>query len=371
MQSMGVNNITVSLQQKSDSTLTVGGTTRMFRASAPAEEDLITDEMIAEYTEAFSQQVYAVSFAESVGSGTAQSGTESGDIRLTGVNIDYATANDIEVMSGRFLREADSAERRHVAVISNYLALLLFDGEDPVGQEISVTVNNTQRVFYIVGVYSYTAGETVTETAGDTEATDLYIPLETAKKLASTGSGYQQFTVVAAAEVDTAALLTQTQSFFETYYLRNDSYTVGASSMESMVETMSDMMGTVSTAIAAIAAISLLVGGIGVMNIMLVSITERTREIGTRKALGAQNSSIRLQFIVESVVICLAGGALGILLGLGLGALGAHMLGYSASASGGVILFSVLFSAAIGIFFGYYPANKAAKLDPIEALRYE
>ena len=141
--------------------------------------------------------------------------------------------------------------------------------------------------------------------------------------------------------------------------------------MESMVETMSSMMSTISTAIAAIAAISLLVGGIGVMNIMLVSITERTREIGTRKALGATNGSIRFQFIVESVIICLVGGVLGIILGVSLGALGAHLLGYSASASIPVILVSVLFSASIGIFFGYYPANKAAKLDPIEALRYE
>ena len=145
-----------------------------------------------------------------------------------------------------------------------------------------------------------------------------------------------------------------------------------AYSMSSYLEEMNDMVKTMTLAIAVIAGIALLVGGIGVMNIMLVSITERTREIGTRKALGAPNSSIRMQFIVESIVICLIGGIIGMLLGILMGYGGVKLIQSTAfEVSVKSVLISIGFSMGIGVFFGYYPANKAAKMDPIEALRYE
>ena len=141
--------------------------------------------------------------------------------------------------------------------------------------------------------------------------------------------------------------------------------------MESLLDELTKTMGTISTAISIIAGIALLVGGIGVMNIMLVSISERTREIGTRKALGATNGSIRLQFIIEAMVLCLIGGIIGVILGISGGSFAAKLMEAEAHPSVSSIVESVGFSMAIGLFFGYYPANKAAKMNPIDALTYE
>ena len=141
--------------------------------------------------------------------------------------------------------------------------------------------------------------------------------------------------------------------------------------MGSMVSMLTDMLSTITLAISIVAGIALIVGGIGVMNIMLVSVTERTREIGTRKALGAKNSSIRTQFIVEAMIICLIGGVIGVILGIGGGVLASNLLGYPAKPSVSGIIISLIFAMCIGVFFGYYPANKAAKMNPIDALRYE
>ena len=201
--------------------------------------------------------------------------------------------------------------------------------------------------------------------------TDLFIPIETMWKLTDSAEGYYSINAMTRQGADSRHLAGEFEDYFNRYYTRNEDYRIMAVSLDSLIDQYTSMMGTVQIAIAVIAAISLLVGGIGVMNIMLVSVTERTREIGTRKALGAKNSAIRMQFIVESVIICLIGGLIGIAVGMALGYGGAKLLGFPATPSLSAILIVVGFSMAIGIFFGYYPANKAAKLDPIEALRYE
>ncbi|MFT3952348.1 MAG: ABC transporter permease [Oscillospiraceae bacterium] len=370
MQSMGANNITVSLTQKSSSDSTEGSRTRMFMAASYAADDLISTAMIDEYRQAYGDEIYAIGLTESVGSQEIETDADSATVNITGVDAEYTKVEDVTIVNGRFIDDAKDSGRQ-VAVVSDVFANALFPMTDPIGQEFEYTSNGKIYKFYIIGVYEYESSGT-TESSTDTVATtSMYIPLDTAKTMAGADAGYSSFTVVGDTDTDTSTFLTQTKAFFAEFYTRNDSYTVTASSMESMVESMTDMLSTISLAISIIAGISLLVGGIGVMNIMLVSITERTREIGTRKALGASNGNIRIQFIVESMIICLIGGIIGVGIGLGAGAIGSHVMGYATTPNMLVIAVAVTFSMVIGVFFGYYPANKAAKLDPVEALRYE
>ena len=369
LQSFGVGNITVSLQQKSESG-SAGGAVRMFSMAQPSEEDLITDAMLEEHSAAYGENIYAISLESSLGAGTVGGGEDTATVQVTGVNAQYADANELDLLCGRFVKDSDG--ERQLAVVSDLACQTLFGRADAsvLGQSFQVTVGGKLLTFYVAGVYEYDDSGYFSMT-GEDPVTEMYIPLAAAQKLGEADEGFQNFTVVAASGTDTAAFLEETEAFFSSFYTRNESWTVTATSMESLIEEMTSMLNTVKLAISAIAAISLLVGGIGVMNIMLVSITERTREIGTRKALGARRSDIRLQFITEAVVICLVGGALGVALGVGLGSVGASLLGYAAKPSPSAILVAVGFSMAIGVFFGYYPANKAAKLDPIDALRYE
>jgi putative ABC transport system permease protein len=199
----------------------------------------------------------------------------------------------------------------------------------------------------------------------------LYVPLRTGSQISHKEESFQYVQVISGVGVDPEALSKEITTFFEPYYRNNASYKVTALTLSGMVRMLTTLLGTITTAISIIAGISLLVGGIGVMNIMLVSVTERTREIGTRKALGAKNSSIRVQFIVEAMIICLIGGFIGLILGMVLGITASNILGYPARPSISGIIISIGFSMAIGLFFGYFPANKAAKMNPIDALRYE
>ena len=378
MSGLGANNLTVALTQKStDSGFDQGSVAvRMFGPSAPAAEDLITNEMIEEYRDTFGDQVAAVELTQSMGTGTVTSGSDSATLNLLGVNGEYFTAEDVDVQYGRAPQDSDG--ERQVALVSDRFLKDAFGGSispiNAIGQKFQLKANGSLYDFYVIGVYHYDEeedGSISLTSSSDEVTTTLYMPLQTAKKLAKADAGYQSLTVVGAGDVDQDQFMADTKSFFASFYTRNQSYTVDVSSLASLLETMTSMLGTVQTAISAIAAISLLVGGIGVMNIMLVSITERTQEIGIRKALGAPASAIRSQFIVEAIIICLIGGLLGVALGVGLGALGAHLMGYSARASVSAIVLAVGFSMAIGLFFGYYPANKAAKMNPIDALRYE
>ena len=375
MQSMGANNIMVGLQQREDEDeVNDEGVAFRGRGSQkqPTEDDYFTDEMLTAYLAQFPDEIHALSITESLGQGKVTRGTAYANVALQGVNAGYFEGTDIEMVAGNRLSASALSGAKAVAMVSDYFVNNLFDGDTKaaLGQEVEVVIGKNFYALTIVGVYKYEQTMMSFTSTKDTQ-TDVYVPLAYAKKCNHLVGKYSDFTVVTKPGVSNDKFMTTTKRFFDRWYHSNKDMKVSTFSMESMVSALEEMTSKVSIAISVIAGISLLVGGIGVMNIMMVSISERTREIGTRKALGATNGSIRLQFIVEAMVLCLVGGIFGILLGIGGGSIGAKALGYEASPSVTSIVISLLFSLAIGVFFGFYPANKAAEMNPIDALRYE
>ena len=371
MSGLGASTISISLRETESADPMSG---MMGMTGKPVEEDLISEKMIQEMQERYAEDIAAVSLSESVGSGRAKDGRLYANVGVTGVNNGYFAVDDLELLAGRFLEDRDDEGGRMVCVVSDKLVSNMFGGDQQaaLGSELSVEVGADRLRLRIVGIYKYEASAFLLYTGSERDiSTSLYIPLSAAKRLSGGSDGFSNITVLARADADSSSVAARLEEFLGRYYRRNDDYSISATSMESIIASVNDMMGTLSIAIAVIAAISLLVGGIGVMNIMLVSVTERTREIGTRKALGATNANIQMQFVVESALICLVGGVIGIILGAAFGYLGSTLLGVPTLPDLGSVALAAGFSLAVGIFFGYYPASKAAKMDPIEALRYE
>ena len=342
-----------------------------------SDEDNITDEMIERFRQRYGDEIEGLEISNNVGAAKTVDVIPQQEMKITGANHDYFTVENVKIVQGRAISDRDVEGEKNVIVISSIMQKNLYgEGSDPIGKEIKVETTYGTESFYVVGVYQDPM-EDATQSAmmvamGGSGRSTAYIPYTTAKNITNdTTKGYSMIMLMASPNVSSTELATKAAAYFNKFYPESSNSKVEAQSMESIMKEMNTAMSQVSMAIAVIAGISLLVGGIGVMNIMLVSVTERTREIGVRKALGAPNSAIRIQFLVESKIICIIGGILGILLGAGFGALGGLLLKTAVVPSLGSIALAVGFSMAIGVFFGYYPANKAAKLDPIEALRYE
>lgn len=361
MSDMGANNIMCGVYSVGDSQL-----------KEPTDNDLFSMEQLDSLKQVFSDKIQEISLEERVGSGSAKEGYSYANVSIQGVNSGYKATNNIDLIKGRFISEKDVKGNKKTAVVSDKLINSILKKEtNPLGKEIKVYTGNSIETYSIVGIYKYKSS--MFEPSMNSEKdifTDLYTPITTAK-LVGKNKNYSRFTIKTKVNVDSKKFVEDLEKYFKKLYKSNKDWKAFSYNMENEVETMTKVFGVISLGISVIAAISLLVGGIGVMNIMLVSVTERTREIGTRKALGAKSSYIKMQFITESVIICAIGGIIGIIFGIGTGIIACILLKAPISISISTILISFTFSMAIGVFFGYYPAKKAAKLDPIEALRYE
>ena len=284
---------------------------------------------------------------------------------VAGVNANFQDVNNWTMTSGRFFSDKNVQNRERVAVVGQTVVKNLFADEDPVGKEIRVK----NIPFRVIGVLKSKGNGTMGNDQDDT----VLIPYTTSMERVE-GIDYLRMVYVVAKDdegidrlqADIENLLRVRHNIKDTNL---DDFNI--QNMKSIMETVAQTTGTFTLFLGAVAAISLVVGGIGIMNIMLVSVTERTREIGVRKALGATYSVIVTQFLIEAVVISLMGGFIGIAFGIGASKVIGMVSGMSTIVSVPTIIMSFAFSMAIGLIFGIYPARKAAKLNPIDALHYE
>ncbi len=341
-------------------------------------DDLMTIDMLNSVEEKFADDIDVMSIMYDNSNATTRFKREKLELYVYSVSPGYLKQSMTSVVKGRYISDKDVAKRGKVCVISDKQAIKLYGSIDnAIGQVLTIDGLMGQSYdFTVVGLYEYQLTgmmSAMVNMTGSDWNNEVYIPYTTMSEIeGESDPTFFYFYVNINDGVDATAFAEEVKDYINNrFYRNNDSIEVYYATAEAQMEMMGQIVGIVSLVISVIAGISLVVGGIGVMNIMLVSVTERTREIGVRKALGAPNSAIRTQFIIESVIICLIGGVIGIILGILLGNLIGLIMGASATPSVGAILLAVTFSMAIGVFFGFYPANRAAKLDPIEALRYE
>ena len=292
-------------------------------------------------------------------------GSQNWNTQIQGVSEQYPDIRKWNVQDGSFFTDADVRTAARVIIVGQTIADNLFPGTDAVGQ----TVRVKDLPFRVVGVMARKGQDQQGRDQDDT----AFAPYTTVQKKIL-GSPRVQIAYVSAISQD--ATYTAQMQIGELLRQRHklgpqDPDDFSVRNMTDIAEAANETNSIMTILLASIASVSLLVGGIGIMNIMLVSVTERTREIGIRMAIGARSSAVRTQFLIESVVLSLTGGVIGILLGLAVSLLIPSLLGWPTAVSTAAVIGSVIFSAAVGIFFGYYPARKAAALDPIDALRYE
>lgn len=320
-----------------------------------------------EDAEAIKKKIKNIDYVSPTVNGSYQivNGHENWNSSVYGVTPEYLKIRDLTIGTGSFITQTDLNSRNRVAVIGTTVATNLFDTENPAGKNIRI--NN--QPYKVIGVIESKGQSSMGQDQDDV----VIIPLTTAQERLMGITYIRSINI----QVSSADKIESVQGQVETL-LRQRHHIVGdkeddftVRNLTSLMETMTSTTTMLTLFLGSIAAISLLVGGIGIMNIMMVSVTERTREIGIRKALGATFQNIMMQFLIESVVIGVIGGLMGVAVGVGIALAIAKTGLFQTVITAAPILISFSFSVGIGLFFGIYPARKAARLDPIEALRYE
>lgn len=301
--------------------------------------------------------------------------TAGGNRKITVISSgseDLGRIQDLKFTDGRFFTEGEADDGRAVVVIDENGAMNLFGRlNDVVGETVTISLSNTTKRVTVIGV-----SESVNPLAGASNFSEnipafAYIPYNLYVQMNPQDTRINSFYVSSTAKENTEEVARNIVSLLKVRKNNMDRDIYQANSFLGALDQVDNIISLFTSFIGAVAAISLLVGGIGVMNIMLVSVTERTREIGIRKAIGATTTNIMVQFLTESVIIALIGGVLGMVIGISGALIGGSQIGITAVLSVSQIIGVILFSSAIGIFFGIYPARKAAKMNPIDALRYE
>jgi ABC-type antimicrobial peptide transport system permease subunit len=319
-----------------------------------------------ELGERIEDEVEGIDTVLPINSGTflIRHGKESYESTVYAVDERFPSTFDYEVDRGRFIQPEENERRRSVAVLGSEIAAELFPDGDAVGSYVRIFREGVARSFTVVGVM-----KTRTETMRLDFDTAVYVPYETYTQRVQKLDEVQTYYVKADDGADVLETADRVEELFLDVTQNEDSYRV--MSPMTMVEMYTDITETLNLFLTGVAAISLIVGGIGIMNIMLVSVAERTREIGIRKALGAAPKAIRGQFLIEAVILTFLGGCIGMAMGTGLSFLGTTILGWAFTPRFWAYALAVVFSSGIGMFFGLYPAVRASRLNPIEALSYE
>jgi putative ABC transport system permease protein len=290
---------------------------------------------------------------------TLKNGKTSTQVSLTGSNAAYESMRNLSVSNGRFISDIDMDYRQKVIVLGSNTATTLFENQSPVNQKVLVN----GEPYTVIGVLTSSGGS-----GGQSNDDSVIIPFTTAQRLLQTTHVQQFYAQATDQNAMNLSMLLIERNLSQVY---SDSSDYSVFNQQDVMNTMSSVTNTMTMMLGGIASISLLVGGIGIMNIMFVSVTERTKEIGIRKSIGAKRMDILSQFLIEAIVLSALGGLIGVGLGIGAAKVYTVSTGTAIAYSGSVILLAFLFSLAVGVIFGVFPANKASKLNPIEALRFE